>query len=150
MKYQADKTLLVMMIAIVAMMAMVLLRGAKKANTGNEQRVCVIKGESSAVIPITDLSVKDQILNVAEEEGFKSTWVLLKLVKCESTFNPKAVGDHGKAFGLYQIHIKIHKITKKQAFNVDFSTRWTINKLRQGECHIWTCCPKGYGHKKFN
>ena len=73
------------------------------------------------------------------------TWLnmwpdLEKIVACESNFNPKAVGDHGKSFGIFQIHLPAHKeVTKKQALDPYFSLAWAIEKYHNGEIGIWSC-----------
>jgi hypothetical protein len=110
---------------------------------------CYVKEEDISKFDFNDLSVTGKILSVAGQENFQSTDILLKLARCESRFDKKAVGDGGKAHGLYQIHYKIHGITKNQANNIEFATKWTIEKLRKGKCHLWTCCPKNLKHERF-
>ena len=93
-------------------------------------------------------SVEKQIRAIADEMGYQAPNFLVMLSRCESNLRPDAIGDNGTSFGLWQIHYPaqagftqvIHKnITKAQAFDVDFSTRWTIRKLMNGGAGIWTC-----------
>jgi len=68
---------------------------------------------------------------------------LISLANCESTLNPQAVGDNGNSHGLYQIFLRWHPdVTREQAQDIDFSTSWTANKIRQGQGNLWTCWDK--------
>lgn len=65
---------------------------------------------------------------------------LIRLAHCESTLNPDAVGDEGNSYGLFQIFLKWHPdVTQEQAQNIEFATKWTANKIRQGQGDLWTC-----------
>jgi hypothetical protein len=65
---------------------------------------------------------------------------LIRLAHCESTLNPAAVGDYGNSLGLFQIFLKWHPdVTPEQALDVEFATRWTAKKIRQGQGDLWTC-----------
>lgn len=69
--------------------------------------------------------------------------VLIRLAACESTLNPEAVGDYGHSHGLYQIFLRWHPdVSLDQARDIDFATRWSAKKIRQGKGHIWTCWAK--------
>jgi len=97
-----------------------------------------------------DLSIKDQIRAIAKEEGYNKPDTLIALARCESSLNPNAVNDNRResSYGLYQINLDAHPtVTKAQARDVDFSTRWTINQLKAGNGRIWTCWKKIHGHK---
>src|SRR3990167_9758823 len=73
------------------------------------------------------------------------TWLnffpeLEKIVACEAGENPKAIGDHGNSYGIFQIHLPSHKgITKVQAKDPYFSLMWAIDRYYAGELSIWTC-----------
>lgn len=61
-------------------------------------------------------------------------------IQCESRFNPNAVGDHGKSFGLSQIYLPAHKnITKEQALDPIFSIEFMAKSFKQGKQNMWTC-----------
>ncbi len=61
-------------------------------------------------------------------------------MKCESGYNPEAVGDLGTSFGVAQIHLIAHPdITKAQALDPDFSVKWMAEQFSKGNAHIWTC-----------
>lgn len=76
-----------------------------------------------------------------------STDELTKVMKCESNFNPKAVGDGGKARNVYQYHKPTF-----DAFSKDFGeqldynsyydqiklTAWAFSKGKSYKRH-WTC-----------
>ena len=73
------------------------------------------------------------------------TWLsmwpdLEKIVACESQFNPQAIGDHNKSFGIFQIHLPAHPtVSKAQAKNPFWSLAWAIDKYEKGEIGIWSC-----------
>lgn len=65
----------------------------------------------------------------------------LHIAEAESKFNKEAVGDHGTSFGIWQIHNPQSKgLTKEQAKDIVFSTTWSMNQLKQGNCRIWSTC----------
>ena len=89
---------------------------------------------------IKPLSVEERIIKVAKENNFKWTDYLVKLARCESTLNPYAVGDSGKSRGLFQIHKGYHPtVSDEQAFSVEWSTKWTMDKINAGYQSLWSC-----------
>ncbi len=84
-------------------------------------------------------NVQQRIREIEPELGD----TLILLANCESTLNPNAMGDDANSFGLYQIFLKWHTdVTREQALEIDFATRWTAQKIREGEGHIWSCWDK--------
>jgi len=68
---------------------------------------------------------------------------MYQTVKCESSFNPKAVGDHGTSIGLSQIHLPAHPdITKKEAENPDFALQFMASEFSKGRQWEWSCYTK--------
>ena len=66
--------------------------------------------------------------------------VLEAVVKCESNYNPAAVGDHGKSIGIFQIHLPAHPdVSRAEAKDPWFSLAWAIDKYYKGEIGIWSC-----------
>lgn len=66
--------------------------------------------------------------------------VMHRVIKCESTYNPKAIGDGGKSHGLVQIHLPSHpKVTKVQARNPEFAIDFLAKNLAKGKGRMWTC-----------
>lgn len=85
--------------------------------------------------------IRDYIAAVATLDGVDVQTALI-IAKDESGFNPQAIGDHGTSIGLFQIHLPAHPdISEKQAEDPIFSTEWTMQKLKEGECDIWSTCP---------
>lgn len=91
-------------------------------------------------------TVEQMIRRIAKEENFKWPDYLVKLAHCESRLDPKAVNDrnnkpaHSKDRGLFQINNYWNKnVTDTQAFDPEFSTRWTIEKINEGKQHYWAC-----------
>ena len=92
------------------------------------------------------VTVEAKIRRIAYEEGYEDADFLVALAKCESRLSPTALNTKGNYpvgsidVGVFQInsHWQRH-ITTKQALDVDFATRWTINKLKAGGKHLWSC-----------
>ena len=64
----------------------------------------------------------------------------LRIAECESRLDPKIIGDNGDSRGLWQIHRPSWpEITDEQAFDPEWSTRWAMGKMAQGDFHLWTC-----------
>jgi soluble lytic murein transglycosylase-like protein len=59
--------------------------------------------QAQAPAPIIPSTIQGQIAYYANIYGSNSQQ-LLAVAKCESNFNPVAVGDHGYAFSIYQFH----------------------------------------------
>jgi len=84
--------------------------------------------------------VEGQIRAIAAERDFQWTDYLVRLAKCESNLNPQATGDSGKSRGVFQIHSGYHPdITEAQARSVRWATNWTIDRINEGNQHLWTC-----------
>lgn len=63
-----------------------------------------------------------------------------KVVWCESGWNTKAVGDHGKSHGLVQIHQPSNpQVTLEQAEDPDFALDFLAYNLSKGRGSMWTC-----------
>ena len=111
---------------------------AKGYNTPKEDKKSVVVDNIKP-----ELSVKEQIVKIAEDENFKYTDYLLRLAYCESRFNPKAVNDNGfylRDLGTFQINEYFHKdVTREQAEDVEFATKWTMNKINSGLQTLWAC-----------
>ena len=90
---------------------------------------------------IFESSIEARIKEIAQREGVDGE-LLVKLAKCESGLNPKAVGDNGHSFGLYQINLKYHNISPICAMDVECSTLWTAKMIKAGKLHLWTCAKK--------
>lgn len=71
--------------------------------------------------------------------------LLVNLAKCESSMRKDAIGINTNGTydaGLYQIN-SVHKdITLLEKLDVYASTRWTVNKIKEGDLHIWVCSHK--------
>lgn len=71
---------------------------------------------------------------------------LLRTLKCESSLNAKAIGDHGTSFGVAQIHLPAHPdITKAQALDPLFAIDWAAYQFSLGKQNMWSCYKKLYG-----
>jgi len=84
--------------------------------------------------------VETQIRTIANEEDFEWVDYLVRLAKCESKLDPNAIGDSGHSRGLYQIHNLYHpSVSDEEAFDIEWSTKWTMDMINDGYQHYWTC-----------
>ena len=62
------------------------------------------------------------------------TWLALDIAQMESGMNPKAVGDHGTSFGLFQLHKggQLGNLSRQQAFNPATNASVGLSAVRQG------------------
>ena len=75
----------------------------------------------------------------------------VRLANCESGFvpqqsqhlNPKGPNGREDSWGVWQINLPYHPVTREQAMSVTWSTGYTIEKIKSGFKN-WTCWPKGF------
>lgn len=68
---------------------------------------------------------------------------LIDTLRCESDFNPNAVGDYGSSFGIAQIHLLAHAdITKEEALDPLWSIDWAAMMFAAGHANLWSCYNK--------
>lgn len=98
------------------------------------------------VLEIKKETVEETIRRLAKEANFKWTDYLVRLAKCESTLNPDATNaqnnypSHSKDRGLFQINNYWHKeVTDEQAYDLEWSTKWTMERINKGYQHEWAC-----------
>ena len=95
----------------------------------------------SVAVAVNRQGVEGQIRQIAEECNFKWTDYLVRLAKCESGLNPKALGDGMfKSRGIFQISKFYHpNISDECAYDVECATKFTIEKINAGQQGLWTC-----------
>ena len=88
--------------------------------------------------------VQSMIVNIAQQEGVDPS-LALAVAQQESGFNPSAVGDGGKSFGLFQIHQPSHPDYKggtDPEANARYGIRYLKNLLdaNNGNVHdaLWS------------
>lgn len=88
----------------------------------------------------THLILKNLIIDEMTAAGYRAPHFAVQVALCESGLNPASVGDHGTSFGLWQIHLPAHPdITKEQALDPVWSTRWAAQMFAKGYASRWTC-----------
>lgn len=128
---------------------MFFVKHANVAQTDAQTQITVEQVASEPVKPVIEEGVKKtrigqdevikQIQKIAEDNDFPPE-LLISLARCESGFDPYAIGDNGNSYGLWQIYLKYHPdVSKEQAQDINFSTVWTINKFKAGGWRLWTC-----------
>lgn len=105
-----------------------------------------IKSDVANAVTIQQVPISPQVKTIDEliEEKAKlyqvSSMVMHAVIKCESTYNPNAVGDGGHSRGLVQIYDDFHPtITHEQAFDPEFAVTFLAKNLAQGNGHLWSC-----------
>ena len=99
---------------------------------------------ASVAIVVQPKTIHEKIDFYAEKHNV-SAEIISKVINCESSFNPNAVGDNGHSRGLVQIYDDYHpEVTHEQAFNEDFAIEFLAKKLAKGQGHLWTCYRKYY------
>lgn len=84
-------------------------------------------------------TIRAKIQEIAKKYAV-SAYEIDKVVQCESGYNPLAVGDKGKSFGLVQIHLPAHpNITKEQAFDEDFALNFIASEFSKNNKWKWSC-----------
>jgi len=94
--------------------------------------------------PSSPLTTQELITNVAKEEGFEDVDLLLRIAKCESSFNACAKNGVSSATGLYQI-LDMHGLSVEERCNPEIATRWTINKINKGGLNAWNASKHCWG-----
>lgn len=85
--------------------------------------------------------IKDYIATEALVAGVNPQ-LAIQIAHDESKFNPMAIGDHGESYGIWQIHLPAHvSLNAQNAQDIVFSTQWSVNQLKEGNCRIWSTCP---------
>ena len=105
----------------------------------------LLKYRDSLKQPIPDSAVKSIEDQIIEASGGEYADVLINLAKCESTLNPEAIGINGKGnfdAGLFQINSVHTDLSLKEKLDIRTATQWTLDKIKNGEGHIWTCWSK--------
>lgn len=74
-------------------------------------------------------TVQEKIIAYANQVGLNPN-LALAVAKQESGFNPNAIGDGGKSFGIYQIHSPSHP-DYKGGTNVDANIKYGIDMLKR-------------------
>lgn len=98
------------------------------------------KASHIAVLSLSKQSYITMIRRIGKEVGLKDVDRAIKIANCESGINPKAIGDHGWSYGIWQIYLKAHpNITKAQAQDPEWSTRWALTHMKQGHWNMWSC-----------
>lgn len=97
------------------------------------------KQAGSLDIPVTEKTIP-QIINHFAKQYNVSAEKMLKTLTCESNLNPRAIGDHGKSFGIAQIHLPSHPyVSVAQAQDPIFATEFMAKEFARGNAKIWTC-----------
>lgn len=102
------------------------------ADTGNQEAIREVRQELQEKIAL-------YIIAVAAERGVDGS-LAWKVANCESGFKHDAVGDQGKSWGVWQIHLPAHPtVTIEFATDPIKSTEWAMDNLEEGRWGMWSC-----------
>lgn len=93
---------------------------------------------------LTGSWAKEEIITVIKEKYPEKANLLIYMVEKESTYCQKMRGDNGLAYGCFQIHIDSHDITEECAMDFLCSLDYTVKKIEEGYCRLWTSCRNYY------
>ena len=78
-----------------------------------------------------------------------------QIISCESGYNHKiqshhtyhgsnapvgySVNDREESYGLVQIHIPVHDVTKEQALDPQFAIDFLAKNIARGKASMWSC-----------
>lgn len=95
------------------------------------------------IIPVVEVATDDvpALVDFYATKYGVSKEVMNTVVKCESNYNPNAVGDNGNSFGVSQIHLPSWggAITEEQARDPRFALDFMAKHLSEGRGRLWTC-----------
>ena len=87
----------------------------------------------------------DELISHYAEKYQVSEKVLHNVIKCESQYKEKAIGDGGRSFGIVQIFLPAHpSVSKVSALDPDFAIDFLAKNLSEGRGRLWTCWRKLY------
>ena len=93
--------------------------------------------------PTDKVSLAQVIVETARFHGIDETR-FLATAKCESSLNPKAIGDDGSSIGIFQIHLPSHpSVTREMALDAYWAIKWAAEKFK-ADPSIWVCYTKLY------
>lgn len=79
----------------------------------------------------------------------------VEVARCESInfIDPKiqsgypGKGPHGRedSWGIFQIHLPSHEVTREQAQDPVFAAEWAAAKWEKGQQYLWTCWRSQFG-----
>lgn len=82
----------------------------------------------------------DSIIHDTSIKYGVSEALMRRIIACESTNNPNAIGDGGASYGLVQIHLPSWpEITPEQALDPAYAIDFLGRKLASGQGNLWTC-----------
>lgn len=100
--------------------------------------------KSSDPIPLQNASLDTKYSIVAytiesAQEARIQPRTALNVMRCESNYDPDAVGDHNHSFGLSQINLPSHPdISKEEALDPKFAIEYLTHGLAKKTDH-WSC-----------
>ncbi len=88
------------------------------------------------------LSNKDLLWKIGKDKGMSQQTLIQieRVIKCESSWDENAVGDHGQSFGLVQIYLPANpEVKKEQALNPEFALNYITSEFAKGHQKKWSC-----------
>lgn len=86
----------------------------------------------------TQGELEDLVDRTATQQGLNATRVKA-VIKCESNWNYRAVGDNGKAHGLVQIRTDYNDVSTSEANDPVYAVNFLEKEWKAGHADHWTC-----------
>lgn len=95
--------------------------------------------QAEEVLPLSTTTVKEMVIKTAERHSL-NVKMFDAVVRCESSYDWLAVGDHSTSIGVAQINLPSHPtVSREMAENPQQALEWMANKWDEGQENIWTC-----------
>ena len=93
-----------------------------------------------------ELSIEEHVWNILTDEynlSLSEKVTAMRIIDCESKFDPMAIGDSGDSLGLWQIHEPSHgdkdNYSRECSFDVYCSTRFAMEIYQEAGWYPWSC-----------
>lgn len=103
-----------------------------------------------SVVRAAEEPMEHLIRRIATETNFQWPDYLVRLANCETAWTLDPFTNNAKGNtpagsidrGLFGINDHWHKeVANEQAYNPEWATRWTIERINAGYQHEWSCDP---------
>ncbi len=96
--------------------------------------------------PLNSPELRELAVNIAQIHGIEDVWRFLAVAQCESGFdttirslNILPNGKQENSWGLYQINLDVHDVTRAQAKDPYFAITWAADHWNDAR-NLWYTC----------
>ena len=153
-KRKTQRALLVAYILIFSLMLPTAVIGfmGERTEVETDWQVVIPKKEKERVLKLyTKDEAKEYIRAEAEKAGIVHVDILLKTISCESKFNQLTANKNTNGTwdkGIWMIN-SIHKVPDECAYDLECSTKWAMQKIKERKFSPWVCFTTGLYKKEI-